>query len=68
MRHIHDAQTGFLSLVGEIQHATAVGELLDREALATVAVAVEVVVADERDVLRFRSRLCVRWPAQEKDR
>ena len=57
MRNVHDAQAGFLAFMRQIQNAAAIGPLLDREAFAPVAVAVEIVVADERHVVRFGLRL-----------
>ena len=67
MRDIHYAQAGFLSLMGEVKNAAAIGELLDREALAAVAISVEIVVPDQRDVPRFRGRLCVSCRSHRKD-
>ena len=57
MRDIDDADAGLLTLMRQIQHAAAIGPLLDGQAFAAVAIAVEVVMADQDHVVGFRPRL-----------
>jgi hypothetical protein len=51
------AQAGFLSFMRQVKNAPAIGPLLESEPLASVAVAVEIIVADQDNVVRFRLRL-----------
>jgi hypothetical protein len=54
MRDIEDADAGFLSFVSEIKNAASIGPLLDGQSLAAIAIAIEIVVADEDYVVGFR--------------
>ena len=58
MRNIDDADAGFLPFMSQIEDAPAIGPLLDRESFAAVAIAVEIVVADQGHVAGFGDGLC----------
>ena len=51
MRDIDNADAGFLAFMSQIKNAPAIRPLLDGESLAAVAIAIEIVMADEDDVV-----------------
>jgi len=53
MRNINDAHAGFLAFMSQVENASSIGPLLDRESLTSVAIAVEIVVADQGHVVGF---------------
>ena len=57
MRNIHDTDAGFLPFMRQIENASSICPLLDNQPLAAIAIAVEIIVADQNDVVRFRLRL-----------
>ena len=57
MRNIDDAHAGLLPFMSQVEDAASIGPLLDRESFAPVAIAVEIVVADQNHVVGFRLRL-----------
>ena len=57
MRDVHNAQAPVLALMRQVEKTPAIRPLLDRQTLAAVTVAVQVIVANQNDVLRFGSGL-----------
>ena len=53
MRNVDNADAGFLPFVRQIQDAASIGPLLDSQSFASVAVAIQIVVADQDHVVRF---------------
>jgi len=53
MSHFDDAQAGCFRLMRHIEDAPPIGTLLDCQPLATITVAIEIVVANKHHVLLF---------------
>jgi hypothetical protein len=58
LRDVDHAETTLRRFMGEVEDAPTVRQLLECESLAAVALAVQVVVADQHHVARFGRALC----------
>src|SRR5579864_5918068 len=68
MCHVDNTQASLFSLMRDVKDAAAIGTLLDHQTLASVTVAIEVIVAKEKHILLLSRLLGIGGSDKNHDR